>query len=195
MNTPYMGTFRITKLYGTLPPAGVHYSAGKHSGIDLVGTAKEVRAVKGGTVYRASTDPDGWGKYIVIQQTDGLFAIYCHLNKILTAAGRAVTAGQWIGNEGATGQVTGQHLHFELRKTYGDKYSTIDPAKYLGLKNKVGTAEVSEMQKDIKINLNGKDKTVAAIESDGFNYVRLQDLRDSKIDIGYKDGKPTVTVK
>lgn len=193
MNMPYLGDFRITKLYGTPPPAGMTYSAGKHAGLDLVGENKEIRAVMPGTVYRSSYDPDGWGKYLVVKQTDGLYAIYCHLSKSYKAAGQIVKAGEMLGVEGATGQVTGQHLHFELRKSYGDKYSTIDPANYLGLKNAVGVAEVLEVEKEIKIVLNGKEKTVKAIEKDGNNFVKLQDLRDSKIAIGYANGKPTVT--
>lgn len=197
-NWPYYSAFRITKLYGTKPPAGVTYSAGKHSGIDLVGIEdKIIRAVAGGTVYRSAFDEDGWGKYVVVKQDDGLYAIYCHLSKSYKATGQAVRKGDMLGIEGATGQVTGQHLHFELRKNYADKYSTIDPADYLGITPKVGLAKrvVSELEKKITITLNGKDKEVNAIEKDGNNYVKLQDLRDDKIIIGYAGGKPSVTVK
>ena len=53
------------------------------------------------------------------------------------------------------------------------------------------------MEKKIKIRLNGVDKTVRAIEKAGNNDVRLQDLRDGRIDIGYdgKVGVPVVSVK
>ena len=53
------------------------------------------------------------------------------------------------------------------------------------------------MEKTIKIRLNGVDKQVTAIEKGGYNYVKLQDLRDSHIDIGYdaKAGVPVVAVK
>ena len=53
------------------------------------------------------------------------------------------------------------------------------------------------MEKKIKIRLNGVDKQVTAIEKGGHNYVMLQDLRDSRIDIGYdsKAGVPVVAVK
>ena len=63
MHLPYIGGFRITKVYGTPPPKGYTYSAGKHTGTDFVGGSdKQVRAVLGGTVYRSSSDPDGWGR-------------------------------------------------------------------------------------------------------------------------------------
>ena len=129
MRLTYLGAFRITKLYGTKPPAGVTYSTGKHAGIDLVGVAdKTIRAVCSGTVYRSSYDYDGWGKYIVIRQEDGLYAIYCHMAKSYKSVGQCIKAGDMLGIEGNTGQATGNHLHFELRKDYADKYSTIDPA-------------------------------------------------------------------
>lgn len=197
-NWPYSESFRITKLYDTPPPAGVTYSTGKHSGIDLVGIDdKIVRAVCGGTVYRSAYDENGWGKYVVIKQDDGLYAIYCHLAKNYKSTGQAVRKGDMLGIEGSTGQVTGQHLHFELRKSYGDKYSTIDPVAYLDIEPKLGLVKKAgmEVEKKIKITLNGKVKEVSAIEKDGNNFVKLQDLRDDKIIIGYADGKPSLTVK
>ena len=54
--------------------------------------------------------------------------------------------------------------------------------------------EVDEVEKQIKIKLNSKEKTVHVIEKDGYNYIKLQDLRDDKIEIGY-DGMPIVKVK
>lgn len=197
MRMPYLKDFRVSKLYGTPPPPGMTYSAGKHPGIDLVGvTDKVVRAVNNGTVYKAGIDYDGWGKYIVVKQDDGYYAIYCHLQNAYKSAGGTVRAGDMLGIEGSTGKSTGSHLHFELRKNYSDKYSTIDPAHYLGIENKVGMAKaVDEVLKTITITLNGKDKVVNASQIDGNNYVKLQDLRCDRIEIGYKNGKPTITVK
>ena len=196
MSYPFLGDFRITKLYGTPPPPGMTYSAGKHPGIDLVSSGdKVIRAVLDGTVYRSGMDYSGWGKYVVIKQTDGLYAIYCHMSKSYKSVGQVIRAGEMLGIEGSTGKSTGSHLHFELRKNYSDKYSTIDPANYLGLKNKLGVAEVDEVKKSITIGLCGNDKKVTTIESDGNNYVKLQDLRCEHIVIGYKNGKPTIDVR
>ena len=50
------------------------------------------------------------------------------------------------------------------------------------------------MEKQIKIKLNGVTKQVNAIEKNGYNYIKLQDLRDDKIVIDY-DGVPVVKVK
>lgn len=54
--------------------------------------------------------------------------------------------------------------------------------------------EEEEVVKQIKINLNGKTKMVDGIEKDGHNYIKLQDLRDNQIEIGY-NGMPTIKVK
>ena len=197
MRLPFNGDFRITKLYGDPPPPGMTYSAGKHPGIDLVSLVdKIVRCVNNGTVYKAGYDYDGWGKYVVVKQDDGYYAIYCHLKTAYKAVGAFVRAGDTLGIEGSTGKSTGSHLHFELRKNYSDKYSTINPALYLGIDDKIGMAKVvDEVLKEIKIMLNGREKIVNAIEKNGNNYVKLQDLRDDKIAIGYKGGKPTIDSK
>ena len=152
-NLPYMGQCRITKLYGTPPPAGKKYSTGKHAGIDMVGMKdKSVYVIRSGKVYKTGFDPDGWGNYVVVEQDDGYFAIYAHLkevNAILRKGKVVIAAFHTVGIEGATGNVTGVHLHLEIRKNYADKFSTIDPAEYLGIKNKLGVVEMKEQESEI----------------------------------------------
>ena len=145
MTLPYEGKIRVTKLYGTPPPKGFTYAAGKHSGMDLVGVNnKNVRAIAAGTVIRSGYDPSGWGNYVVVKQSDGYSCIYAHLNKRNVAVDEKVQAGQVLGVEGNTGNVTGSHLHLELRKVYADRMTTIDPADYLKIKNKVGDVEMEK---------------------------------------------------
>lgn len=55
--------------------------------------------------------------------------------------------------------------------------------------------EEEEVVKNIKINLNGVEKNVNAIEKDGHNYVKLQDLRDDKIVVGYDEKNKLPVVK
>lgn len=141
MSLPYIDTFSISKLYGTTPPEGYTYSAGLHAGIDLVGAGdKTIVAVQGGKVIRSSYDADGWGNYLVIEGDDGLNYIYCHLSVKDKAIGDVVKAYDAIGTEGATGMVTGSHLHLEIRTDYSDIYSTINPATQLGIEEIVGQA-------------------------------------------------------
>ena len=114
--------------------------------MDLVGVnSKNVRAVAAGTVIRSGSDPSGWGNYVVISQVDGYSCIYAHLNKRNVVVDEKVQAGQILGIEGNTGNVTGSHLHLELRKVYADRMTTIDPAEYLKIKKKTGDLE---MEKD-----------------------------------------------
>ncbi|MGW4162581.1 M23 family metallopeptidase [Streptomyces sp. NPDC004788] len=105
---------------------GSMWSSGYHTGVDFIAdTGTAVHAVGPGTVYSA-----GWGgaygNQIVIQHADGTFSQYGHLSSISVSAGQTVTGGQVIGLSGATGNVTGPHLHFEMR-TGPDYGSDIDP--------------------------------------------------------------------
>ncbi|MBO1335757.1 M23 family metallopeptidase [Streptomyces sp. VRA16 Mangrove soil] len=106
------------------------WSSGSHTGIDFhAATGTSVHAVGSGTVVEA-----GWGgaygNNIVIKMNDGTYTQYGHLSSIGVSVGQSVTPGQQIGLSGATGNVTGPHLHFEAR-TSPDYGSDIDPVAYL----------------------------------------------------------------
>ncbi|GAB7030518.1 M23 family metallopeptidase [Streptomyces sp. NPDC021749] len=106
------------------------WSSGSHTGIDFhAATGTSVHAVGAGTVVEA-----GWGgsygNNIVIKMHDGTYTQYGHLSSIGVSVGQTVTPGQQIGLSGATGNVTGPHLHFEAR-TSPDYGSDIDPLAYL----------------------------------------------------------------
>ncbi|MEU3663277.1 peptidoglycan DD-metalloendopeptidase family protein [Streptomyces sp. NPDC032940] len=110
--------------------SGSMWSSGYHTGTDfVVPTGTSLKAVGAGTVVSA-----GWGgaygNQVVIKLADGYYAQYAHLSSISVSAGQSVTAGQQIGLSGATGNVTGPHLHFEIRTT-PDYGSDVDPVAYL----------------------------------------------------------------
>ncbi|MFF8945702.1 transglycosylase family protein [Streptomyces sp. NPDC014864] len=110
--------------------AGSHWSKGYHTGVDfVVPTGTSVQAVEAGHVVSA-----GWGGsygyQVVIRHGDGRYSQYGHLSAISVHAGQGVGAGQRIGRSGATGNVTGPHLHFEMRTGPGFG-SDIDPVAYL----------------------------------------------------------------
>ncbi|MDX2547813.1 LysM peptidoglycan-binding domain-containing M23 family metallopeptidase [Streptomyces sp. WI04-05B] len=110
--------------------AGSMWSSGYHTGVDfVVPTGTSLKAVGAGTVVSA-----GWGgaygNQVVIQLADGYYAQYAHLSQLSVSAGQSVSEGQQIGLSGATGNVTGPHLHFEIRTT-PDYGSDIDPVGYL----------------------------------------------------------------
>ncbi|MDH6212911.1 M23 family metallopeptidase [Streptomyces pseudovenezuelae] len=113
--------------------AGSMWSSGYHTGVDfVVPTGTSLKAVAAGTVVSA-----GWGgaygNQVVIQLSDGYYAQYAHLSQLSVSAGQTVTEGQQIGLSGATGNVTGPHLHFEIRTT-PDYGSDVDPVAYLRTK-------------------------------------------------------------
>ncbi|MEU4986262.1 LysM peptidoglycan-binding domain-containing M23 family metallopeptidase [Streptomyces sp. NPDC021969] len=110
--------------------SGSMWSSGYHTGTDfVVPTGTSLKAVGAGTVVSA-----GWGgaygNQVVIQLADGHYAQYAHLSSLSVSAGQSVTAGQQVGLSGATGNVTGPHLHFEIRTT-PDYGSDIDPLAFL----------------------------------------------------------------
>ncbi|RRR85627.1 peptidoglycan DD-metalloendopeptidase family protein [Streptomyces sp. RP5T] len=110
--------------------AGSMWSSGYHTGVDfVVPTGTSLKAVGAGTVVSA-----GWGgaygNQVVIKLAGGYYAQYAHLSQLSVSAGQAVTAGQQVGLSGATGNVTGPHLHFEIRTT-PDYGSDVDPVAYL----------------------------------------------------------------
>ncbi|MFF7340970.1 transglycosylase family protein [Streptomyces sp. NPDC008163] len=106
------------------------WSSGYHTGVDFpVPTGTSVKAMAPGTVVSA-----GWagpyGYQIVIRHSDGKYSQYAHLSSLLVRGGQHVGGGQRIARSGATGNVTGPHLHFEVRT--GPEYgSDIDPLAYL----------------------------------------------------------------
>ncbi|MFE9626081.1 M23 family metallopeptidase [Streptomyces sp. NPDC006527] len=109
---------------------GSLWSSGSHTGIDFhASSGTPVHAVGLGTVVEA-----GWGgaygNQVVIRMNDGTYTQYGHLSSISVSVGQKVTPGQRIALSGATGNVTGPHLHFEARTSpeYG---SDIDPVAYL----------------------------------------------------------------
>lgn len=99
----------------------------KHKGVDLrARVGDKVRAFNSGTVTFTGY-MDGYGNLVVISHSGGLETRYGHLNSILVQNGSVVKKGMVIGTAGATGRVTGPHLHFEVRMNGRE----IDPTKYL----------------------------------------------------------------
>ncbi len=87
-----------------------------HEGIDLAGPlGSSILAVGDGVVLQAGP-AEGFGNWVVIQQSNGDVTIYGHMRYYFVHAGEKVKAGQKIALVGAEGQATGPHLHFEVHK-------------------------------------------------------------------------------
>ena len=123
---PVSGSVRISEAYGVPGP----WLAGHHTGVDLaVPVGTPVHAVAAGTVVFASWGGD-YGNLVKIRHADGDYSLYAHLSRMDVHVGETVTAGTTVGSSGATGNVTGPHLHFEVDTTeqYG---SDVNPVNWL----------------------------------------------------------------
>jgi lipoprotein NlpD len=104
------------------PTQGVVYSlfgvrwGRMHSGLDISANAgTPVLAGSNGTVEYASRK-GGYGNLVILRHSDGYETYYGHLSVISVKEGDGITKGQKIGLVGSTGNSTGPHLHFEVRK-------------------------------------------------------------------------------
>jgi murein DD-endopeptidase MepM/ murein hydrolase activator NlpD len=117
-------TLAVTSAYGYR----IHPLTGKfvfHNGVDLRASHDTVYAVLDGLVSNSEYDAN-LGMNIRIDH-QGFTSIYGHLSQIFVMRGDQVAAGQPIGITGATGSVTGEHLHFIVK--LGQQY--VDPLQFL----------------------------------------------------------------
>ncbi len=124
-----LSSVTVTSSYGNRYLNGKH---GFHLGVDLrAASGTSVYAADGGKVTFAAWN-GSYGYLIKIRHDNGDETYYAHLSKMSVSVGSRVYKGQIIAKSGATGNVTGPHLHFELRKSG----STVNPVNYLpSLKN------------------------------------------------------------
>jgi peptidoglycan hydrolase-like protein with peptidoglycan-binding domain len=81
--------------------------------IDLqISTGTAVYAIKSGTATRVNNDRCGYGYSVA--GDDGATYVYCHFSQYSAANGARVNTGQLLGYSGASGRVTGPHLHLEV---------------------------------------------------------------------------------
>lgn len=109
---------RITSTFSALRFHPILQLWRSHNGIDYaVPTGTSVTATASGNVDFIGTK-EGYGKTIILQHAMGYSTTYAHLSHFLLgiSPGSHILQGQTIGWSGATGTVTGPHLHYELRK-------------------------------------------------------------------------------
>jgi murein DD-endopeptidase MepM/ murein hydrolase activator NlpD len=95
-----------------------------HTGLDFAApTGTPIHAVANGVVTSAEYD-GSYGNKTVVTLDDGTELWYCHQNEFGVSVGDVVNAGDVIGYIGSTGNVTGPHLHLEVRPGGGDP---VDP--------------------------------------------------------------------
>lgn len=87
-----------------------------HNGVDLaVNTGTAVKAFAGGIVEYIGDSPI-YGNYLQIDHGNGVTSFYAHCDSLCVQQGQTVTVGETVALSGATGNATGPHLHFELKR-------------------------------------------------------------------------------
>ena len=101
---------------------------GFHPGIDFYANwGTPIHAAGDGYVVNPSDGTGGYGLVVTIAHPDGAVTWYCHMSQAYVHPGQRIKAGDVIGLSGASGYVTGPHLHFEVRFNN----QTVDPLVWL----------------------------------------------------------------
>ena len=99
-----------------------------HNGLDLAANyGTDIKAFAAGVVDYIGESP-AYGLYLQIQHANGVTSFYAHCSRLCVQPGQQVAAGEKVAEVGDTGEVTGAHLHFEV-KVNGE---LVDPSDYIG---------------------------------------------------------------
>lgn len=112
--TPVLASYRFTSAFGMRrdPKTG---GRRMHEGIDFAGpVGTPLHATADGVVTFAGWQ-SGYGRLVKIKHEFGIETRFAHLSKINVNVGQRVSRGDRIGDMGASGRVTGPHLHYEVR--------------------------------------------------------------------------------
>lgn len=100
-----------------------------HSGVDVAAPkGTPVSTIANGVVALADADMFFTGNTVMVDHGHGVTSVYAHLSKLLVKKGARVSKGQRIGLVGATGRVTGPHLHWGVSVAR----TAVDPALLVG---------------------------------------------------------------
>ena len=111
--------------------SGRYWSSGYHTGLDFrASTGTAVYSIGDGQAFDTGYS-SAYGNYVEIYHGNNIYSFYAHGSRVQVSTGQRVTKGQQVMLSGATGNVTGPHLHFEIR-TPGYRYANcVNPRPYL----------------------------------------------------------------
>ena len=97
-----------------------------HSGVDIdADDGAAVTAAADGVVTAAEFD-SSYGNHVVLSHSDGTATLYAHMSSLAVSEGENISQGDTVGYVGSTGNVSGPHLHFEVRVDG----SCVDPLQF-----------------------------------------------------------------
>ncbi len=124
------------------------YFSGFHGGVDLTDPqGTPVYPIAEGTVTTVESLPWGYGKHVIIKNSDSMQSTYAHLSEVDVTVGQKVTKNTEIGEVGATGWATGNHLHLEIHMNG----ASVNPLEIL--------PEIQKRQSSNAIEVNTKTLT------------------------------------
>ncbi len=172
-----------------------------HSGVDFKTeglTGKNVYSASDGYIYRIVVSPTGFGKAIYIRHSNGLSTVYGHLSRFAPDIEKYVkkmqyqkqsfsvnlfpgtdmfnvSDGEVIGYSGNSGSSLGPHLHFEVRKTIGEK--PVNPIQYYDIEDNIRPviSSVAVYPASPESTVNGKyEKLILRADKGSENYTAGQ---------------------
>lgn len=147
LRPPFEGTYPVNSFFdhnlgdgayvtiytGETTVTGDPYYYADHGGIDWGMSQRPILAPADGVVHSRGYDEENAGYWIKIGHQNGYYTFFCHLAQApVLHPGDPVETGDVIGLSGATGNVTGPHLHFEVRWGSPDSVSRTDPFGWRG---------------------------------------------------------------
>ena len=125
---PVANPSTLGTLYGV---SGKYWTLGYHTGIDFrVASGTAIYSIGDGKVVDTGYS-NAYGNYVEIYHGNNIYSFYAHNTRVIVSTGDIVSKGQQISVSGATGNVTGAHLHFEIR-TPGSRFANcVNPLPYL----------------------------------------------------------------
>lgn len=179
----YQGEYNVTSPFGSRILANGDKRF--HKGIDCVGKVnKNIVAPTNGKIISSQiiTDKSNptweWGNYIKMDDLNGYYLFFCHLDKRLVVANQIVKKGEVIGIEGKTGYSFGSHLHFEVRRK-SDNVS-IDPIEYQKILIDWEEKYLKTLIKKTQSRFNFNDNTMEFLKTHPYPYALFDRLANGK---------------
>jgi hypothetical protein len=178
--------FALLALFPAALPAQMNYPAtgnitqtwNQHASndraIDIANsTGTDVGSAYSGTVYDVVYLTTSYGRYLKVNHPSSYQTLYAHNSSVIVSEGQAVAQNQHIAEMGATGNATGPHSHFEIRRSGVFQYipgsvgdhvvaGTRIPYTYSGLTESVGTYTIDNTAAGFTASANWSTGTSAA---------------------------------